>query len=218
MSEATTTYEPKGLNRGGNDEGSNTDWAPLPPGRYRMHVESVTIKEPSGPPRKDANGKEEKQYPRVVYRLALDADDAATLLAKAAPSLKPGQEQSTSAWASFNYTWGWFDRENVAHFTKLFEFATGCGGFLVKSDAKKWFLNGGKVDPQWFVNMAFRGIVEHAPNKNGGVWVNVTPQALDDQEERNRDLFIKCARLDNAVLMNQLVQAGDEVGEEKPLF
>lgn len=216
-------YEPKGLSHGGNGEGSDTDWVPLPPNRYRMQVESMTIKESTGTPRRGQNGKEQKQYPRVLFRVQLIEAEADALKKKVAPRLKEGQEQSITAWASFNYTWGWLDdKNNQFHATKLFDFATDCGGFLVKSDAKKWLMAEGTLDPQWFVGMEFRGIVEHSAKEGGGVWVNVTPQSLDDCEQPNRERFIGALRLNNPKLLEWLIEHADEAaageGGEKPLF
>jgi hypothetical protein len=208
MSETTTQtgvdYKPKGITQGGGD--GTTDWAPLPPGnRYIFRVDDATVKDPTGPPRIGPDGKAQKQYQRVLFRLTLDEEQAAKLRAHTASKLKEGQEQSTSAWYSAPYTWGWV-RDGQFNTTKLFDFCATVGGFSVASDLKAWLLAGGELDPRWFNGMVFRGAIEHQPRKEGtGVWVNVTPMPIDGEAEKNRQILYDRLRIADSELIEKIV-------------
>jgi hypothetical protein len=193
-------YEPKGLSQGG---GEGSDFAPVPEGKFRMHIELTTMKAPLEG-KKGPDGKPQKTYPRVLFTCKLVEEHAIKLKEKTKSKLAEGQEQSITCWHSGNYTWGWVDRQGTFHSSKLFDFCADVGGMLVKSDMKKWLLAGGTLDPDWFKGMVFRGIVEHAANPNGGVYVNVTPQALDEYEKPNREKLIECFKRHDPELLNKL--------------
>lgn len=211
-SNCNASYAAKGLAQSGGD---NVDWAPLPQHRYRMQVEGYRVIDPSGPPRRNADGTEQKQYQRVRYVVCLPEDDAKRLKEKTAGRLADGQQQSTTAWASFNYTWGFRNRQGQFQPSKLFTFVATCGGFLVKRDLERWLELGGILDPAWFLGMVFRGVVEHQPREGGGVWVNVTPQSLDNAEQANRTLVLERLRLADSALFEQLVGADAPASDDK---
>lgn len=192
MSEALATWEPKGIS---TNEGGSSDWFPIPTGnKYIFTIDNVSLKLPTGLPRLGTDGKPQKQYPRAHYRINLIEAQIEKLKVFTASKRDPGQEQSTSVWASFNYTWG-FLRDGQLQVTKLFTFCANAGGFLVTDDMKAWVLNGGRLDPDWFKGMVFRGAVSHVPKQTGGgVWVNVEPILSDEHNNENRELL--AGRLD----------------------
>src|SRR5215469_2860930 len=138
----TYNYENKGISQGA---AANSDWVPVPAGRYRFAVESCRVKAPPDVVRYDKDGKEIKQKERVVYTCVLADEDARRVRGKA--KLAKGQEQSITCWASFGYTWGWVDRQGQFQVTKLFEFVATAGGYLLRTDMRRWLLAGGVIDP-----------------------------------------------------------------------
>jgi len=196
QSNEVTNFDPIG------NSGSGGNWAPLPDKtRFRMYVKTCKLTDP--PPQPG-----QKHYLRVSYAYEIVPEDAEKVLAKLQPRLEDGQEQSIMAYTSANYTMGTPEKPS-----RLRQAAHNTGGFLVKADLEKWLAAGGRFDPRWVVGFRCRGVIEHTPKTTGdGVWVNVTPQPVDEFEKGNRDLFRAELAKSDAKLFQQLFAGGDEAG------